>query len=59
MTGKITKQEAKNALTDYLKYNDLPDSDRVILTYHKPPDAFTQFTFKGLLCVAYDLNEKQ
>jgi hypothetical protein len=53
----MKKTEAILHLTRYLKDNNPPIYDSVVYVEEKENE-ITHWTFRGLLCIAYDLEEK-
>jgi hypothetical protein len=56
----MTKEEARKNLEDYLKSHDvkLPIVDSIVMRY-TTPFVISDITFKGLLCIAYDLRPQE
>ena len=56
----MTKEEARKNLEDYLKSHDvkLPIVDSIVMRYITP-FVISDITFKGLLCIAYDLRPQE
>jgi hypothetical protein len=57
----LTKDEARNILSDYLTQNHPPVTDVIIwnkMSFDVGQRINETYTFKGLLCIAYDLQEK-
>jgi hypothetical protein len=57
----MTKEQAKDLIKEYLSKNDFPIIDAVVynrISFNIPQSINESYTFKGLLCIAYDLQEK-
>ena len=56
----MTKEEARKNLEDYLKSHDvkLPIVDSIVMRCITP-FVISDITFKGLLCIAYDLRPQE
>jgi hypothetical protein len=55
----MDKSQARQLLEDYISIRPLPITDAVVSFRHDESIHVIQWTFIGLLCVAYDLTPKQ
>ena len=51
----MDKETARELLDEYLKNNPIPIQDVIIYyDYNHAVSTFSDYTFKGLLCIVYD-----